>query len=896
MATEYARCAVDQAVAAEACETIACSVVLLQKRIFDWSQSLPAWQSDVLRRLTAGPLDEAGQHEVLRILAESSDAPVPVALQLSDLPGDAGEHGTVELRAIRDLRNINCLAGEQSLAFVGGLNVVFGDNGSGKSGYGRLTRRLTRSGEPEEILRDVFDPGPATGAQTAQFEITVEEATQTDTVDLADDPPRVLSAIATFDAGRARLCVTKPNVIEHVPRPLRLLGLLSRTQDELADALRGHANQVQAKLPALPGLSADTAAAVALGGLDADTDVAALLAKLALSDEEAKTLKQRDAEAAAIATGQTRQLEAAARAQAAAARSAAEKLRHADARLSAEVLGRLAELRHRLDGVIGAEAKVAEEAFGEHRLEGTGSDPWREMWLAAQRYAQSAGFAFPDPDGSTPCPVCQQDLDGPADDRVQRLEQFVTGDLRTLATRLEKEIDGIRAALPDISNLRAAVEPELRGLPDPVTAAAEHALSVLDARSLAARQPAAATGEPAPGTVELELLDQHAVDQDAAAEQQAGLRDEQRQQAVLREREELHARAAVTAAADAVRRYVQGLRRLARIEAAIRLLGTQKISTKLRELQQLAVTDRLRKAIEDEVSELHPLVGTVEITGQASKAQTVIHLKLKTSAKAKLDHVLSDGEQRALALGFFLAEVAVSDERSAIVLDDPVSSLDHDRRLYLARRLAQESQRRQVIVYTHDMVFVHMLQTAAIDLGVELHGQTLQRAFHRVGMVSGELPPKMLGTGKQITSLRHRLRFDLRPLHKRQDPTYEQEADRWVSDLRKAYDQIIEDTVLNDVVRRFNAHVQVRRLHGIKWTPEIAKRIDVAMRKASPKSHHEAVALHPAAHTPDELETMLTELAGLYDELRGIAAASPVAVPEPTAGERPVIRAAQGQT
>ena len=35
---------------------------------------------------------------------------------------------------------------------------VFGDNGSGKSGYGRLVRRVTRSGEPEEILRHATTP------------------------------------------------------------------------------------------------------------------------------------------------------------------------------------------------------------------------------------------------------------------------------------------------------------------------------------------------------------------------------------------------------------------------------------------------------------------------------------------------------------------------------------------------------------------------------------------------------------------------------------------------------------------------------------------------------------------------------------------------------------------
>jgi len=85
----------------------------LQKRIFEWSKTLPPWQRDLLRRLTAGPLDNTGQLEVLEILTGEPDAPAPVPLELKDLPADEGEHGCVELRAVCDLRNINCLAPER---------------------------------------------------------------------------------------------------------------------------------------------------------------------------------------------------------------------------------------------------------------------------------------------------------------------------------------------------------------------------------------------------------------------------------------------------------------------------------------------------------------------------------------------------------------------------------------------------------------------------------------------------------------------------------------------------------------------------------------------------------------------------------------------------------------
>jgi hypothetical protein len=45
----------------------------------------------------------------------------------------------------------------------------------------------------------------------------------------------------------------------------------------------------------------------------------------------------------------------------------------------------------------------------------------------------------------------------------------------------------------------------------------------------------------------------------------------------------------------------------------------------------------------------------------------------------------------------------------------------------------------------------------------------------------------------------------------------------------------------------------------ITWTPQIAERIEAAMKQASPKSHHEAPERYPRPYTPDELETMLIE-------------------------------------
>jgi len=51
---------------------------------------------------------------------------------------------------------------------------------------------------------------------------------------------------------------------------------------------------------------------------------------------------------------------------------------------------------------------------------------------------------------------------------------------------------------------------------------------------------------------------------------------------------------------------------------------------------------------------------------------------------------VSEGEFRAVALAAFFAELSQSQNKSAIVVDDPVSSLDHLHRERAAQRLVVE--------------------------------------------------------------------------------------------------------------------------------------------------------------------------------------------------------------
>ena len=67
-------------------------------------------------------------------------------------------------------------------------------------------------------------------------------------------------------------------------------------------------------------------------------------------------------------------------------------------------------------------------------------------------------------------------------------------------------------------------------------------------------------------------------------------------------------------------------------------------------------------------------------------------VSLMRKPEARVGDILSEGEHRCVALAAFLAELATTEGHSAIVFDDPVSSLDHVHREAMAQRLPDELQ------------------------------------------------------------------------------------------------------------------------------------------------------------------------------------------------------------
>jgi hypothetical protein len=123
--------------------------------IAQWARTRPIWQQEILQTLSEGlPI---GETELSASIAALLDAPATGPTKPLDLALASADDVTVTLSALRSCKGVNALTEDQELGFAtSGLTVIYGDNGSGKSGYARLVKEAVGARHPAQILPDVF--------------------------------------------------------------------------------------------------------------------------------------------------------------------------------------------------------------------------------------------------------------------------------------------------------------------------------------------------------------------------------------------------------------------------------------------------------------------------------------------------------------------------------------------------------------------------------------------------------------------------------------------------------------------------------------------------------------------------------------------------------------------
>jgi len=118
----------------------------------------------------------------------------------------------VRLDAICDVTGVNALAVGQRLEFHPQLTAIYGENGSGKSGYARVLGSAGFTRGDSMVLPDVTQPLRENATQSATITVTAGDCTQSFDYEVGAQCPR-LSGFYVFDSTAVRVHMSAPNAM-----------------------------------------------------------------------------------------------------------------------------------------------------------------------------------------------------------------------------------------------------------------------------------------------------------------------------------------------------------------------------------------------------------------------------------------------------------------------------------------------------------------------------------------------------------------------------------------------------------------------------------------------------------------------------------------------------------
>jgi len=852
-------------------------------QIVKWTRGLPDWQSDAARRiLVNNRLTDSDRTELLAMLKKtkgiedpSNPAPSPTPLKASDVPGPPDSASVVTLKSMHGVKNVNALAPDQTLEFApNGVTVIYGGNASGKSGYSRVLKKACRArGQAEDILPNVYTTYNPSAVAEAVFSITADgQDSEVQWVDRKPAPDS-LASIAVFDSEAARFYVDEHNEVVYVPYGLDVFNKLGDLCKNLRAQLETELTPIEPLPMELRSLTTKTAVGRLIQSLTRETDPSdveklARLRKVELErlEELRRSVAQLDANRPEIMAAQCRRF-----------KSRIEKLKDAvlalDNGLSADKRSNLRTLHTRALETAAAAQFASQEAFKSQPLQGVGTEPWREMFEAARRYSQSLaypGYSFPYTAPDSRCVLCQQPLEEEAKQRMQSFEEFIKQDTASRARTAEAEL---KQAWDDFCGLQ--LHPQLNdpaiveeiGEADPECK--DLFVKYLESVDTLARRIRTSHEKQEWGAMEtlgptpVPCLKTLADTMETSAKKWDATSQPADQQKMRDEFEELEARKVLSTCKSLVIDHLSRIVHRYRIQRCIDDTDTREISLQGRTLMNAAVTDVLKNNLEYELRSLGADRLKLDLVAEvrAGKASHYLRLSSSTYQNLSVSSVLSEGEQRAVAIASLLAEIRTASYPCGLVFDDPVSSLDHIWRHKVAKRLAEEGKKRQVIVFTHDIVFLLALEKECARQTVPIICDTLRDSSIGTGVSSNnDAPWATKQVGKRIEYLYSRCSDAAKEYKNKRMEEYQALARDCYDLLRQCWERVIEEVLFNRVVERFDPEVNTLSLKQVSIDDDDYLSIDRAMSKCSECLHDTSPAVNQPAPTPDELRRDIASL------------------------------------
>ena len=730
---------------------------------------------------------------------------LPGVPKIATAATEAEQTAPLSIVRLSDVHGVNALLTGSVIEPHNGLTVIYAENGTGKTGYSRIFKALAESRTADEILGDIASASPEPPSAKIDYKLG-GEAESYQWHGETGVPP--FTRMSVFDSRSVSYHVDDDLDYVYTPAALALFehviaglqGVLARIEGAVRQ-LRTHDPRLLTRFPR------DSTAYPLIEALGASSDLNQIQA---LGDHapnfEARLESLRQTVAALEANTIRPKLDQALRE----SRVLTEAQELGDVLASFDVATYNNTVTKRA-GLMADYDAFRTELFAAADLPADPDETWSDFIAAGDAYrAHLTDLGVHD---DSRCVYCRQELAAPARELLTKYATYLADRIRadiaaadqTLA-EFETTLSGV--ATTDVSSFRheyaerddkpdffddvAAVTNGLSAVRDPVSArtAIDYNPNQLEAQGRAIAAKLAATTE-AVDTLKEQL-----------ANRTSTLVEKRKELA------ELEAGGEITRSWADIERIVMDAKeadRLTTLRGA--LPRAQRAVTELaKTASNELINNNFDFLFTEECEKLRAPSLKVQFVGREGRAKR----RKVLNGTVRPSRVLSEGEQKVLAMADFLAESQLAGITAPVIFDDPVSSLDHRRIREVSGRIANLAEVSQVIVFTHDILFTSHL--------LALFEKSKRCSFFEITDEAGkgQVTPATGPRGDTLKSLRGRINSTIQAAQAQQGEARAALVHQGYSHIRSWCELFTEEELLNGVVRRYEANVRMTTLSDIK--------------------------------------------------------------------------------
>lgn len=845
----------------------------LISEIQKWIMTHPYWSKYVADKILRGiEINEEVISNAYKYFLEDNDLAKKVLkreeidLKVTQL-SDKTLIEDLNLVEVNKITNVNALADNQKIEFSPNLTVIYGSNGSGKTGYIRLFNNAFNSRGEKDILPNVF-----TGSTKRDTTCCFKFKNKDNNYDLEypkDKTNQEFLYFSVFDNTSVRVHLDKENELFFMPNGFEYFGKLIECYGKMQKLLE---EEIKINLPKndfILHFTTDSEIKEFVKNLSASTNIVNLdkLANFTEEDDNAlKSLETRKVELLALNVD----------AKVAELNKITTSLNTFKDKLikiqNILVDTYLATIKSDITDLTQKEEMVKQSGIDRFKtdiVKETGSKEWKLFIESAYQFAKKQDGENIYPGTEDYCLLCLQPLSKQANQLINSYWDFINSTIEEEAKKSIQKLQGHKTELEKIDtnllpgdsiltqwlNQRDKLKTEIwtKEIDDArkqigyilENIANKNWLQVPINKKFKIEELEGLTKEVQ--TAIKDLQEKNPADEVIKIDQQIAL---------------LKSKSLLKGFLPSIKEYIDKLKWAKKATSKKTNLNSKSITAKQSELFNIFITESYKNIFNSECEKLNAQFG-IMINQKGQKGRTVRQLRIVGYEPKK---VLSEGEQRAISLSDFLTEITLSGFNKGIIFDDPVNSLDHERKKVIAQRLSEESRIRQVIVFTHDLVFLYYLKNYLTDYELDFKCHWIQKRENVPGNIFLNNSPDNEREYKNTTKAQE--------YYKKSKDTTPQEQEYFLKQgfgaLRTNYENFVIFDLFGEVVLRFNERVSIGRLKDLVFPEDVIQQViqktDELSRYIEPHLHSdEFAAVKP---TPELLNLEIQAFIALKNKLK----------------------------